>query len=458
MLQEKIEKPRAFRSLAVTLTVAFLLVSLLILLIAISLEVFFGFQAQQKLIAREQSLVIEEAAGSVRKFVQERLDLLKATVNFGNLTTSSKESQSQVLAKSLGLEPSFRQLILFDARGRELARASRTSETESLQIGSKLSLDEITSRFQESQDYLSSVYIYEVTSEPMMVIAVPIKNVFGDFQGVLAAEANLKFMWDVVGGIKVGEKGMAYVVDRQGRLIAFGDASRVLKGENLGRLDEVNEFMRGNEVAHDPVSEISKGIQGNDVVTNHTHIGVSDWAMVIELPVGEAYQSVIQLLVFAGFIFILSLVIAFFVGLFFSKRISGPITSLRNAALSLSKGKLDTRIDIKSRDEIGELGGAFNDMAQKLQTSYQEMQRQVRERTAELEAAKGSLEKQVRERTAELEAAKATLEQQVADRTAELKKRLGQVEAFNKVVVGREVVMRQLKDEIQRLKGSGSIK
>ena len=61
MPQEKIEKPRAFKSLAVTLTVAFLLVSLLILLIAISLEVFFGFQAQQKLIAREQSLIIEEA-------------------------------------------------------------------------------------------------------------------------------------------------------------------------------------------------------------------------------------------------------------------------------------------------------------------------------------------------------------------------------------------------------------
>ena len=38
--------------------------------------------------------------------------------------------------------------------------------------------------------------------------------------GVSIAEVNLKLIWDVVSQIKVGEKGSAYVIDREGRIVA----------------------------------------------------------------------------------------------------------------------------------------------------------------------------------------------------------------------------------------------
>ena len=41
--------------------------------------------------------------------------------------------------------------------------------------------------------------------------------------GVGVAEINLKLIWDVVATIKVGERGQAFVVDAQGRLIAHPD-------------------------------------------------------------------------------------------------------------------------------------------------------------------------------------------------------------------------------------------
>ena len=67
------------------------------------------------------------------------------------------------------------------------------------------------------QRYISPVYIDDATSEPLIAIAIPVKNVFGDFQGTLMAEVNLKFMWDLVDQLKVGETGYAYVVDNQGQ-------------------------------------------------------------------------------------------------------------------------------------------------------------------------------------------------------------------------------------------------
>ena len=39
--------------------------------------------------------------------------------------------------------------------------------------------------------------------------------------GVSVAEVNLKLIWDVVSQITVGERGHAYVVDAQGRLIGI---------------------------------------------------------------------------------------------------------------------------------------------------------------------------------------------------------------------------------------------
>lgn len=56
--------------------------------------------------------------------------------------------------------------------------------------------------------------------------AVPVTNVFGDPQGMLTAIMNLKFMWDLVDRLNVGEDGLAYVVDAQGDLLAFSDTAR----------------------------------------------------------------------------------------------------------------------------------------------------------------------------------------------------------------------------------------
>jgi len=52
-----------------------------------------------------------------------------------------------------------------------------------------------------------------------------------------------------------------------------------------------------------------------------------------------------------------------------SKRLSEPITKLRDAANKIAEGDFDVRTNIKSADEIGELSSSFDSMAKKLQES-----------------------------------------------------------------------------------------
>jgi class 3 adenylate cyclase len=52
---------------------------------------------------------------------------------------------------------------------------------------------------------------------------------------------------------------------------------------------------------------------------------------------------------------------------FLSKRLSGPITKLSDAANEIAKGNFGIRTNIKTRDEIGQLSISFDEMAKKLQ-------------------------------------------------------------------------------------------
>ena len=103
-------------------------------------------------------------------------------------------------------------------------------------------------------------------------------------------------MWELVDQLKVGETGYAYVVDKQGNLIAFGDSSRVLRGENVRQIAEVKEFVENPGAASDITPEVASysGLLGKNVVGTYVPLGVPQWAVLVELPTAEANQPILQ--------------------------------------------------------------------------------------------------------------------------------------------------------------------
>jgi PAS domain S-box-containing protein len=376
------EKISKFRSLSVALAIAFLALSAVVLLIVGSLNMYLNFQNQRKVITSQQQLIARNAANTVKGFIQAKYGLLETIASYSDLVTAPQEEQTLILRKLLGLEPSFRQLVLLNAQGQALQRISRISKLLASQL-MEYDQSELFSKVSQKETYISSVYIDKISSEPMVIMAVPVTDVFADFKGILVAEANLKFMWDLVGRMKIGKNGLAYVVNKQGNLIAFGDISRVLKGENLSYLDEVKEVIYGSEAMYEGKAEVSKGILGTYVLTTHEYLGMPDWAVVVELPIAEAYKTIIDALKVSGFIMLLSFVLAIVIGINLSKKITKPIISLREAAIKIGEGNLDTQIKIKTRDEIGDLAQAFNQMTQDLQrttTSIDNLNREIAQR------------------------------------------------------------------------------
>jgi signal transduction histidine kinase len=69
------------------------------------------------------------------------------------------------------------------------------------------------------------------------------------------------------------------------------------------------------------------------------------------------------------------------------RRTLDPIVALSDATQRLGRGELDVRVWIESRDEFGDLGAAFNDMAQRLQDNITQRERTEQELVMSRDAA-----------------------------------------------------------------------
>ncbi len=204
--------------------------------------------------------------------------------------------------------------------------------------------------------------------------------------GASIAEVNLRFIWDVISQIKVGERGYAYVIDAQGRLIAHPDISLVLRSSDFSHLAQVRAARAGafgSEQRQQPV----EGIQGERVLSAHTAVAPPGWFVFVELPIAEAYAPIYASILRSGALLLVALVLASLAGAMFARRMVVPIRALQAGAEKIGKGDLGQRISIKTGDELEALGDQFNSMAARLQESYATLERRVEERTRQLELA-----------------------------------------------------------------------
>jgi two-component system, NtrC family, sensor kinase len=351
-------------------------------------DVFFYYQEHKTSLIRIQREQAEAAAAKIGQFVKEIESQLGWTTQLPWSAGSIEQRRFDAL-RLLRQVPAITELAQLDASGKERLRVSRLA-MDVVASGTDFSKEPKFTEAVARKVYYGPVY-FRRESEPYMTLAIA--GTRRD-AGVSVAEVNLKLIWDVVSQIKVGERGHAYVVDAQGRLIAHPDISLVLRNTDMSRLAQVNAARGGTGGeggASERVQE-SEDIAGRKVLTAYAPVAPLGWLVFVELPATEAYAPLYAALQRLALVLLAALGFAVLAGMFLAGRMVGPIQALREGAERIGGGDLSQRIRIKTGDELEALADQFNDMAGRLQESYAGLEQKVEERTREVEEKSHQLE------------------------------------------------------------------
>ena len=341
-----------------------------------AISVYFSYQEHKAAIGNLQQEKAVSAASRIEQYIRQIQQQL-AFAALPQLDASDVELRRIEFLKLLRQVPEVTDIAQVDGDGRERVLVSRLG-MDVLNSGKDRAAEPAFRGAKRGQPWVGPVYFRKET-EPYMTIAIRSGS---DTGPVTIADVNLKFIWDVVSRIKIGDKGKAYVVDRNGYLVADPDIGLVLRKTNLSDLAHVRAAADGLDA--DDAALLSKDLAGTPIIASVAPIESLDWKVFVEQPVSEVYAKLNASILRTGALLLLGLVISAVGALALARGMVRPIRTLSEGAQRIGEGNLDQNIEVKTGDELEALADRFNRMSAQLRESYAGLERKVDERTREL--------------------------------------------------------------------------
>ena len=312
--------------------------------------------------------VARRAAEQIELYVTGSVKILKAVSADLEQTGLQRWQQDRILKNFVLQFPEYRELTLLDENGRAVVSSTLGTPTASVPGSEGATLDgAIMSSFSVDDDLL-----------PTSIVAIRLGDTEG--KGWLVGRLNLEQLWRMVDRIRVGEQGYALVVTDQGQLLAHGDPrakSRVARGDPMlshRLVATLRELRTGERIASGQYDD-----PRGQVLGVAAHLQTLDWMVIVEQPLSEAFAIAIRLqqqLVIAITVALLAMMAA---GYVWGRSFINPILTLTRGTRALAEGRLDERVVVDSTDEIGQLGLAFNNMADRLVELQEDVRKKERQ-------------------------------------------------------------------------------
>ena len=312
---------------------------------------------------------------------KERLTDAGLSISLHPIGSKAQQLLATLLLKS---DSALTEISILDADGMEVIKVSARELYTAAEFTNQRNADKFRKTI-KGETYFSRVYTSD-KAEPYVTLAAPLKAPSREIIGVISAEVNLRFLWEIIGDVRFGTAGYAYLVDGHGNLIAHKDPSLVLRKSNLRHVGKVQEFLQSSGADDLRPAREGSGILGTSVLSTYAPLKELGWAVVLEKPLDAALVQVKRTQRDSWLLLALGLLVATTVMAWFSKKITGPIRELHRGAEIIGSGNLDYQVEINTGDEIESLADEFNRMAKELKVSHSSLEQRVAHRTEELSA------------------------------------------------------------------------
>lgn len=246
----------------------------------------------------------------------------------------------------------------------------------------------------------TDVYLDAVTGAPNVTGAQAFRMPDGTLAGVAAADIPLSTVVDDLNTLRIGESGHAFLVDGDGTIIA--DTRFVAEDpQSMGQYAE--EY--GDTIALMASGEsgiTTATIDGDAFYIAYSALPVAGWslgvavatdevvadAVVMQLAINEhaddtdaqIQQRLTRVLTYFGWMLPVVLLLVVLISASVSRSVTGPVTRLAEGVAKVGSGNLDAKIDVRSKDEIGELATSFNLMTDDLKKHAADLARVTAEK------------------------------------------------------------------------------
>jgi methyl-accepting chemotaxis protein len=197
---------------------------------------------------------------------------------------------------------------------------------------------------------ITDPYIDVVTKDTIVAISKAVKNSKGEIVGAVGIDLSMSKISEMLKK-DLGFKETLFVINNKGVIIFHPDSKRI-------GLDISNESYFKNLKGQTNVSYVKDG----SVFYTCTKLNGIDWTLITEVNVKNLFGEVRSITNVNLFIVIIVAVLAILLGIFFTNRfITKPINQLKTHITEIAKGDLTQKVEITSKDEIGEMAGALNE-------------------------------------------------------------------------------------------------
>jgi methyl-accepting chemotaxis protein len=340
-----------------------LAVKLMALMLVVSLvpvAVLWGinFRNSSSRIEKDNELLIAQTAAGLGKKVDEWIDkhvrILKFAASVPEIQSMDRVQQEPMLKAIQATYPWMYLVHTMDLTGMNVARDDGHPLANYVD---RLYYKEIV----EGKTLAWQTVIGRTSKKPALIMSGPIMR-NNKLVGVLAICMNIDDISNEVAGWKKGKTGFAFLVDESNKVVAHPNPAYVAEHKDVSKHPLVASFRKSGKPLTLLFQEPNPGAESLGHV-----VGLSNgWALAIQQQDKEVFAALENDKRFALILLAVTILVVVALSLFASRAVVTPIKALTNVAERMSLGELDVRINVRSRDEIGQLARAVGRMQNSL--------------------------------------------------------------------------------------------
>lgn len=181
---------------------------------------------------------------------------------------------------------------------------------------------------------------------------ITVSQTINDGAGVVAVDIHLSHLQELVGKVKLGNSGYAFLLDQNRKYIAHP----TIKGGSEAK----DSFF--DQVYKKDAGQLDYVYKGQDKIMAFDTNKLTGWKLAGAVPASEISAAAAPIFLNTVLVIVIALIIGAIAVFFIIKSILRPLRKLKENAITISKGDLTKEINVQTKDEIGQLGQAFHEM------------------------------------------------------------------------------------------------